>query len=178
MALRHDAGRNARVCGRDCRDMTERLVLALIAPAVLLPVGAAQAVPRIERPFAHPAATAAAAPTLRARDSRFGRVLFDRRGFALYIFTRDPRGRSVCTGPCAKAWPPLIVHRRPTAGRGVRRGLLGTTRRRDGRRQVTYAGRPLYFYIGDTRPGQISCQNVVEFGGTWLVQSPGGAPVR
>lgn len=115
---------------------------------------------------------------MQVHDSRFGRVLFDRRGFVLYVFTRDPRGRSVCKGQCAKAWPPLIVHRRPTAGRGLRRSLLGTTRRTDGRRQVTYAGRPLYFYVGDTRPGQIGCQNVVEFGGTWLVQSPGGAPVR
>lgn len=154
------------------------LLAGLTVPALLLPVAAAQAVPRTERPFARPAASAAALPTVQVRGSRFGRVLFDRRGFALYVFTRDPRGRSVCAGACARAWPPLIVHGRPVAGKGVRRSLLGTTRRRDGRRQVTYAGRPLYFYVGDTRPGQISCQNVVEFGGTWLVQSPGGAPVR
>ena len=154
------------------------LVAALAAPALLLPAGAACARPAIEGRSVAPAAKAAGAPTVQARRSRFGRVLFDRRGFVLYVFTRDPRGRSVCSGACAKAWPPLIVHGRPTAGRGLRRGRLGTTRRRDGRRQVTYAGRPLYFYVGDTRPGQISCQDVFEFGGTWLVQSPSGAPVR
>jgi predicted lipoprotein with Yx(FWY)xxD motif len=158
--------------------MHRALLASLAAAALLVPAGAAQGVPRVERPFARPAATTAAAPTAQVHGSRFGRVLFDRRGFVLYVFTRDPRGRSVCRGQCAKAWPPLIVRRRPTAGRGLRRSLLGTTRRRDGRRQVTYAGRPLYFYVGDTRPGQISCQNVVEFGGTWLVQSPDGAPVR
>jgi predicted lipoprotein with Yx(FWY)xxD motif len=65
-----------------------------------------------------------------------------------------------------------------TAGRGVKRSLLGTTKRRDGRRQVTYAGRPLYYYVGDRRPGQILCQNVSEFGGKWLVVRPGGALVR
>src|SRR5438067_606755 len=113
-------GRNAGRRARDCRGMTERpvfarraLLVALTVPAALVPVRAAQAVPRVERPFARPAATTAAAPTVQVQGSRFGRVLFDRRGFALYVFTRDARGRSVCAGPCAKAWPPLIVRRRP-----------------------------------------------------------------
>src|SRR4051812_46226890 len=154
------------------------VALAALALALLAAPGAAMARPAIEGLSIAPAARAAAAPTVQAGRSRFGRVLFDHRGFVLYVFTRDPRGRSVCNGACARAWPPLIVHRRPTAGRGLRQGLLGTTRRSDGRRQVTYAGRPLYYYVGDTRPRQISCQNVAEFGGTWLVQSPSGAPVR
>jgi predicted lipoprotein with Yx(FWY)xxD motif len=64
------------------------------------------------------------------------------------------------------------------AGKGTNRSLLGTTRRRDGRRQITYAGRPLYYYVGDTKPGQIRCQNVAEFGGTWLIVRPSGKLVR
>jgi predicted lipoprotein with Yx(FWY)xxD motif len=56
--------------------------------------------------------------------------------------------------------------------------LLGTSRRRDGRLQVTYNGRPLYFYVGDKKPGQVLCQNVDEFGGTWLVVRPSGRLVR
>jgi predicted lipoprotein with Yx(FWY)xxD motif len=60
----------------------------------------------------------------------------------------------------------------------VNRSLLGTTKRRDGRRQVTYAGRPLYYYVNDRKPGQILCQNVAEFGGTWLVVRPSGKLVR
>ncbi|OLB24433.1 MAG: hypothetical protein AUH17_04195 [Actinobacteria bacterium 13_2_20CM_68_14] len=101
------------------------------------------------------------APTLTVKSSSFGRVLFDGRGYVLYAFTRDKNGRSACYGACAKAWP-----------------VIGTTKRRDGRRQITYAGRPLYYYVGDTRAGQILCQNVVEFGGTWLIVRPGGKLVR
>jgi len=56
--------------------------------------------------------------------------------------------------------------------------LVGTTRRADGSLQVTYAGRPLYYYVGDRRPGQILCQNVPEFGGLWLVLRGDGSLVR
>lgn len=122
-------------------------------------------------------AGSASRSTLTARDSRFGRILFDGRGFVLYAFTQDPRGRSACSGACAAAWPPYLASR-PLAGRGVARGRLATTRRTDGRLQVTYAGRPLYYYVGDRSPGQILCQNVEEFGGLWLVVRPDGRPVR
>jgi predicted lipoprotein with Yx(FWY)xxD motif len=116
--------------------------------------------------------------TVTAHSSRFGQILFDGRGFVLYAFTRDPRSRSVCRGACAKAWPPYIVRTTPGAGAGIKRSLLGTTRRADGKLQVTYAGKPLYYYVGDRAPRQILCQNVSEFGGLWLVVRPTGAPVR
>lgn len=116
--------------------------------------------------------------TLSAHSSRFGSILFDGKGFVLYAFTKDPRGRSVCSGACAAAWPPYIVSRAPRAAQGVKGSLLGTTRRADGKLQVTYAGKPLYYYEGDRRPGQILCQNVSEFGGLWLVVRPSGALVR
>jgi predicted lipoprotein with Yx(FWY)xxD motif len=119
-----------------------------------------------------------AAPTLSVKSSSFGRVLFDGRGYVLYAFTRDANGRSACYGACAKAWPVYYAKGILRAGTGVKRSLLGTARRRDGRRQITYAGRPLYYYVGDTRPGQILCQNVAEFGGTWLIVRPSGRLVR
>jgi predicted lipoprotein with Yx(FWY)xxD motif len=120
-----------------------------------------------------------ASPTLTVRSTRFGRILFDGRGRALYAFTRDPRGgHSRCYGACAKAWPVYFARGRLRAGKGVRQSLLGTSRRRDGRLQVTYNGRPLYFYVGDKKPGQVLCQNVDEFGGTWLVVRPSGRLVR
>jgi predicted lipoprotein with Yx(FWY)xxD motif len=106
--------------------------------------------------------------------SSFGRILFDGRGFVLYGFTRDRRGRSVCSGACAKAWPPYIVRSRPRAGAGVDATRLGTVKRADGSLQATYAGRPLYYYVGDRKPGQILCQNVTEFGGVWRVVRPNG----
>ena len=64
------------------------------------------------------------------------------------------------------------------AGAGAKRSLLGTLRRADGSRQATYAGRPLYYYVGDRKAGQILCQNVSEFGGLWLVVRASGVPVR
>jgi predicted lipoprotein with Yx(FWY)xxD motif len=116
--------------------------------------------------------------TLTTHSSRFGQILFDGRGFVLYAFTKDQRGRSVCSGACAAAWPPYVVRSKPRAGVGAKRSLIGTTRRADGRLQVTYAGRPFYYYVGDQAPGQILCQNVSEFGGLWLVARPNGTLVR
>jgi predicted lipoprotein with Yx(FWY)xxD motif len=116
--------------------------------------------------------------TVTVRDSRFGRILFDGRGFVLYAFTKDGRGVSDCYGACAEAWPPYLVQGEPAAGAGARAGLVGTTRRRDGTRQLTYAGRPVYYYVGDRAPGQILCQDVLEFGGRWLVVDAGGALVQ
>jgi len=127
---------------------------------------------------ASPAPAAAAQPTVTVRSSDYGRILFDGRGFALYAFTRDPRGRSVCSGACAEAGPPYILRGRLRAGAGTRASLLGTTGRADGRLQVTYAGRPLYYYVGDRDPSVVNCQNVFGFDGLWLVVRPSGRLVR
>jgi predicted lipoprotein with Yx(FWY)xxD motif len=116
--------------------------------------------------------------TVKTGSSDYGRILVDGRGLALYAFTRDGRGPSECYGACARAWPPLITKARPHAGGGARPSKLGTVRRRDGRLQVTYGGRPLYFYVGDTRPGQVLCQDVFEYGGRWLVVRASGRLVR
>ena len=145
---------------------TRALFFVLLAVAAVSASSAALASPH------------AARPTLTVGPSSFGRVLFDGRGFVLYAFTRDPRGKSVCTGACAKAWPPYVVKTRLRAASGVKARLLGTTRRADGSRQVTYAGRALYYYVGDRSKGQILCQNVTEFGGVWLVIRPSGRLVR
>jgi predicted lipoprotein with Yx(FWY)xxD motif len=124
-------------------------------------------------------ASAGARATLTARSSSYGSILFDGKGRALYAFTRDRRGgASRCYGACAKAWPVYFSSGRLVAGKGVKRSLIGTVRRRDGRRQITYNGRPLYYYVGDKSAGQVTCQNVDEFGGTWLVMRPSGALVR
>jgi predicted lipoprotein with Yx(FWY)xxD motif len=117
------------------------------------------------------------ASSVQVRNSAYGPVLFSGSGRALYLFTSDRTRRATCYGACARAWPPFYARGRATARAGARRGLLGTARRRGGRRQVTYAGHPLYFYAGDP-VGQIRCQNVFEFGGTWLVVSARGRAVR
>jgi len=117
------------------------------------------------------------APTVSAKSSKYGKVLFDSRGFVLYAFTKDHH-RSVCSGACAKKWPPYVVRGGVRAGSGVKSSLIETVSRAAGSRQVTYAGRPLYFYVGDAKPGQILCQNASEFGGLWLVVRPSGKLVR
>jgi predicted lipoprotein with Yx(FWY)xxD motif len=128
---------------------------------------------------ASPAATpTGAAVTLKPGSSDYGRILLDGKGFALYAFTRDGRGRSQCTGACARAWPPYIVRGPVRAAAGVAAKRVGVTRRADGRTQVTFDGRPLYYYVGDRQPGQVLCQNVDEFGGLWLVVRPSGRLVR
>jgi predicted lipoprotein with Yx(FWY)xxD motif len=114
-------------------------------------------------------------PRVTLRDSQFGPVLFDGRNRALYLFTRDPRRKTRCYGACAAAWPPFYAKGRPRAGRGVDRDLLGTIERRDGRRQVTYKGQALYFYVDDPR-GQVLCNDIVEFGGTWFAVDSRGNP--
>jgi predicted lipoprotein with Yx(FWY)xxD motif len=114
-------------------------------------------------------------PLVKLRDSQFGRVLFSGNDRALYLFTRDARRRSRCYGDCAAAWPPFFARGRPRAGRGVDSSLLGTIRRRDGRRQVTYKGQPLYFYVHDPKR-QVLCNDVVEFGGTWFALDAAGEP--
>jgi predicted lipoprotein with Yx(FWY)xxD motif len=104
--------------------------------------------------------------TITLRDSNFGPMLFDSNKQAIYVFERDARNETVCYGECAEAWPPVITDGRPQAAKGVRASLLGTIERRDGRRQVTYAGKPLYFYAHED-PGVVLCHNVNLNGGYW-----------
>ena len=148
-----------------------RIRLLVLTPFAALVVGLLATAP-----MAGISSTGASA-TVTVRGSEYGRVLFDGTNRALYAFTRDPRSRSACYGACAAAWPPYIVRGSLRAGPGTKRSLLGTTRRRDGRRQLTYAGKPLYYYVGDP-VGEIRCQNVREFGGLWLVVRPNGRLVR
>jgi predicted lipoprotein with Yx(FWY)xxD motif len=115
----------------------------------------------------------AAGTTISLRDSEFGSMLFGPKRQATYVFQRDGRNLSRCYGACARAWPPVYTTGRPVAGRGVRASLLGTTRRRDGRLQVTYRGRPLYYYAHEG-PGQVRCHNVFLNGGLWWVVGPDG----
>jgi predicted lipoprotein with Yx(FWY)xxD motif len=128
--------------------------------------------------FGTPGLVGPAADDVKIDDSRYGQILVDGHGRTLYLFTRDRGGKSRCYGDCARAWPPLHAHGEQVAGSGVEQAKLGTTPRRDGASQVTYAGQPLYYYVNDRKPGQILCQDVVEFGGTWLVVSPTGRAVR
>jgi len=128
--------------------------------------------------FARAATAAGMRPSVAVGTSKYGAILVDGRGFALYAFTRDPARRATCYGACAKAWPPFLVPVRPEAGKGAKASLVGASRRTDGKLQATYAGRPLYYYVGDSKPGIVLCQNVREYGGLWLVLRGSGSLVR
>jgi predicted lipoprotein with Yx(FWY)xxD motif len=145
------------------------LTALLVASLIVVAAGSAATTSRT---------ASAQAVTVTAHASRYGKILFDGRGRVLYLFARDRAGRSTCSGACAKAWPPFLTKGAPRAGRGVNAKLLGTTKRRDGTLQVTYAKHPLYYFKEDTKPGQIKCQNVSNFGGLWLVVAPSGKAVR
>ncbi len=125
--------------------------------------------------FGAPAAMAA--PTtgtkISAKGSQFGKMLWGPKFQAIYIFQSDKLGKSLCYGKCAKAWPPVYTLGKPVAGLGVNKSLLGTTLRRDGRLQVTYAGKPLYYYAHEG-PGEVKCHNVSLNGGLWWVIGPNG----
>src|SRR6478735_10207557 len=109
--------------------------------------------------------------------SNLGRILVDARGRTLYLFARDRNGKSSCSGSCAVYWPPLIASGKPKAIAGAKQSLLGTTRRADGRLQVTYRHHPLYRYAGDTKKGLTSGQGLDDFGGKWWVVSPAGSKI-
>ena len=111
--------------------------------------------------------------TITVGDSDFGSMLFDSSKQAIYVFENDRKGGTVCYGTCAEAWPPVLTDGEPRPGKGVKASLLGTVKRRDGRVQVTYAGKPLYFYAHE-RPGEVRCHNVNLNGGFWWVIGPDG----
>jgi predicted lipoprotein with Yx(FWY)xxD motif len=107
-----------------------------------------------------------------------GKVLVDAQGRTLYLFEKDKRGRSACHGACATYWPPLVSSAKPRAARGVRASLLGLTKRTNGKRQVTYAGHPLYTFIADKKAGQTTGEGLNNFGAAWDAVAASGRAVE
>ncbi|HJU01899.1 MAG TPA: hypothetical protein VJ966_11925 [Actinomycetes bacterium] len=124
---------------------------------------------------APPSSGAPAAAVVEVRGTRLGQLLVDGQGRTLYLFEADKTGMSSCNGACASAWPPYLSGATPRAGAGVTGSLLGTSARGDdGGTQVTYAGHPLYYYAGDSEPGDTAGQGLDQFGARWYVLAPGG----
>ncbi|MGI9557036.1 MAG: COG4315 family predicted lipoprotein [Solirubrobacterales bacterium] len=110
-------------------------------------------------------------------NTRFGRILGDRNGNVLYLFTADKKAKSKCRAGCATAWPPMKTRRFPKVGKGLKKSLVGITRRPNGSKQVTYKDKPLYFYVSEGPPGSVGCQNVLSFGGKWFVVNRKGKAI-
>jgi predicted lipoprotein with Yx(FWY)xxD motif len=110
--------------------------------------------------------------------SSLGKIIVDSRGRTLYLFEKDARGHSACSGTCAMYWPPLITRGKPIAGHGLKKSLLGTIRRANGARQVTYAGHPLYRYVLDTKAGETNGEGLQDFGAGWDALSAAGKKIE
>jgi predicted lipoprotein with Yx(FWY)xxD motif len=111
------------------------------------------------------------------RTSNGKSFLTDSSGRALYLWTPDTMTKSMCSGACATAWPPLTAKGAPTAGTGATASDLGTISRSDGTKQVTYAGHPLYYFAGDTAAGQTNGEGSNGFGAPWYVVAPSGQQI-
>jgi predicted lipoprotein with Yx(FWY)xxD motif len=97
----------------------------------------------------------------------------------VYLFAADKGPMSTCSGACAEVWPPVITTASPRATGGANTADLGTITRSDGTKQVTYKGRPLYYYAGDgTSGGETSGQAISSFGAPWYVLTPSGSEVK
>jgi predicted lipoprotein with Yx(FWY)xxD motif len=124
------------------------------------------------------AAASAAAAAVKTGTSARGAILTDATGRALYLFEKDTGGKSACYGACAQGWPPLLTTGTPAAGAGATASLVGTVKRTDGTVQVTYAGHPLYYFVQDTKPGDITGEGVQAFGAGWDLISPAGKKIE
>jgi predicted lipoprotein with Yx(FWY)xxD motif len=128
-------------------------------------------------PATRSTASSAAAIVKTAR-TPLGTILVGATGRTLYLWKADTGMSSTCSGACAGGWPPLTTKGRATASGGAQAGKLGTTMRSDGTTQVTYAGHPLYYFAGDSAPGDTTGQDSTAFGADWLVVSPAGAAIQ
>ncbi len=132
---------------------------------------------------ASPSASAASSPaptgpaTVGVATTSLGPILVDGSGRTLYLFLADTGTSSTCYTACAVAWPPPLTKGAPKAAAGANASDLSATTRTDGTTQITYAGHPLYYYVGDTKPGQTTGQALNQFGALWYVVSPSGNKV-
>ncbi len=149
----------------------KRVSLAL----VVLVAGAAGAAVTVS---AHAPVRARTSPSVELRATKLGKIVIDARGRTLYLFEKDRHGRSACYGACATGWPPALVRGTPVAGKGVSASKLGTTRRRNGSRQLTLAGHPLYRFIADKKPGDTKGQDLKAFGAEWYALRGSGRKVH
>lgn len=153
--------------------MLKKAVLAVVATAALAAAGVAAAAV-----VTHPRSLAASSSSLvTLHKTSLGKVLATGSGVTLYLFKADKGKVSNCYGQCATFWPPLLMKGKLTGGAGIKANLLGTTKRKNGTKQVTYAGHPLYRFKLDKGAGQVKGQGQDFFGGKWYVVSSSGRAI-
>lgn len=158
--------------------MLKRTVLAVALGIALAAAGVAAAAVVTNQSPRSLAASSATAGRVTLHKTKLGKVLATSSGRTLYLFMKDKNGKSACYGQCASYWPPLMKQGALSAGPGVKASLLGTTKRKNGKRQVTYNHHPLYLYAADTGAGQVSGQGLSFFGGKWYALSAAGTAIK
>ena len=138
-------------------------------------VAASQADAAHTEPASVPAVAVAA--TVQVHSSAYGKILVDSKGFTLYLFAKDKKDKSTCSGACLAVWPFLLVKGKPTAGPGLKASLLGTIKEPGGN-EVTYNGWPLYTFVPDSKAGDITGEGNTSFGAPWWVVSPAGKAIK
>jgi predicted lipoprotein with Yx(FWY)xxD motif len=121
-----------------------------------------------------PVGDAAGGAAINTHHGKLGTFLVDGKGRTLYLFQKDKPRRSSCSGACAGDWPPVLTTAKPSGSGAARKSLLGTIKRGDGKRQVTYNGHPLYRYVGDSAPGDTNGQGVSAYGARWYAVASSG----
>jgi predicted lipoprotein with Yx(FWY)xxD motif len=121
-----------------------------------------------------PGAESGAAVLTVATAPEVGPVLVDAEGFTVYDFHKDKGTTSSCYGACAGVWPPVLTDGPPQTGEGASSSKLGTTERKDGTTQVTYAGHPLYTYAADEKPGEANGHDIDSYGAEWYALQGSG----
>jgi predicted lipoprotein with Yx(FWY)xxD motif len=121
----------------------------------------------------------AAAADIKVGTTSLGSILSDGQGLTVYLFEKDLSTTSTCSGACASAWPPVTTSAsQPMVSGNANQALLGTTMRPDGTTQLTYAGHPLYRFVGDHKPGDTTGQGLHAFGAGWDVLTPAGQKIE
>ena len=158
--------------------MSKRTLVAVVFAVALAAAGVAAAAaianPSTMRSLAS-SHSSASSTKITLHKTKIGKVLATSSGMTLYVFMADKNGKSNCYGKCAGFWPPVMAKGKVSAGAGIKAGLLGTTKRKNGQRQVTYKGHPLYRFKLDKGAGQVAGQGQDFFGGKWYALSSAGS---
>ena len=150
------------------RTLRISLLIALLVPAVVVVLAGGGS---------HAATKKKPKPALALGNTSVGKVLVDSKGRTLYLFEADAKNRSNCADACADNWPPAKAPSDPTVAVGVSKRKLKVIKRADGTKQLSYAGHPLYRFIGDSKRGDVTGQGVNAFGGLWYLVAASGKAV-
>jgi predicted lipoprotein with Yx(FWY)xxD motif len=173
--------RCAVLSSRKEQAMTRNRTITVVGAAVLvlsaLVVAGCGGSSKSSAPPAPPKTTDGRSATIGVANVGLGTILVDTSGRTLYLFQKDTGTTSSCTGACAANWPPLRANGKPTLGSGANASMVGTTKRSDGKPQLTYNGHPLYLFTGDKKAGDTNGEGINAFGASWYAVSPAGNQV-